>query len=119
MRLKGRWPQCILYRTIMTNRLNKKNLLHIEFTHHGIYPSWYRCARKLISFRIPGGRRSQLFLDTIFVQGMDTHCATDNEHPLFLSSYPLYDLVGTLSEGVPGGLGTSDTVQLEERRYPC
>ena len=49
---------------------------------------------------------------------MDTHCPTDNEDSFFLPSHPLYHLVSTLGEGVPAGLGTGDTVQLEERRHP-
>ena len=49
---------------------------------------------------------------------MDTHCATDDEHPFLFPTRPLYDLVGALREGVPAGMGTGDAVQLEEWRHP-
>ena len=49
---------------------------------------------------------------------MDTHCATDDEHPFFFPTRPLYDLVGALREGVPARMRTGDAVQLEERRHP-
>ena len=47
-----------------------------------------------------------------------TYRAANYEHPLFLPSNPLGDLIGTLSERVPAGMGASDAVQFEEGCYP-
>lgn len=61
----------------------------------------------------------------VFKAAVDVGCAyesedgsTNDEQPLLFLTHPLYDLVGTLSKSISAGVGTSDTVKLEERRDP-
>ena len=55
MRLEIRRTNCILDEIMKIDRMNEKFFLHIELL-------WYRWARELYLLRIPGGRRSQLFV---------------------------------------------------------